>query len=140
TAKKMICQDTGAVHGLRMLIAMLPIMAILASGHQLPAGNHKLCGAALSEALDMVCAHGYNTLPQKRAPQPGVPGADYSSSPLGRLLLSNWYALEEGDGDVASGFRIKTRRQRRYLPGGVYDECCVSPCSYDEISAYCLSQ
>ncbi|KAH8375548.1 hypothetical protein KR200_002221 [Drosophila serrata] len=135
----MFCQDTGAVHGLRMLIAMLPIMAILASGHQLPTGNHKLCGSALSEALDLVCANGYNTLPQKRLPQSGVPGADYSSSPLAHLLLSNWYALEDGDGDVASGFGIKTRRQRRHFPGGVYDECCVSPCSYDEISAYCLS-
>lgn len=135
----MFCKDIGAVHGLRMLIATLPIlaiMAILASGHQLPPGNHKLCGPALSDAMDLVCAHGYNT--HKRTPHPVVvPRPDYSS--LGRLLLSNLYGLGgDLEADVASGLLIKTRRQRRHLPGGVYDECCVYSCSYEELSAYCL--
>nr|XP_017015853.2 probable insulin-like peptide 1 [Drosophila takahashii] len=143
----MFCQDNGAVHGLRqlpLLIAILTGVAMMvtpgASGHQLPPGNHKLCGPALSDAMDVVCAHGYNTLPQKRGGLlfsttssseeednvwQSLAGAGYSFSPL----LTNLYGSE---------VLIKTRRHRRHMPGGVYDECCVKSCTYEELSAYCL--
>ncbi|XP_016977296.1 probable insulin-like peptide 1 [Drosophila rhopaloa] len=153
----MFCKDNGAVHGLRLLqlliATILAAVLVMASGHQLPPGSHKLCGSALSDAMDVVCAHGYNSLPQKR----GVPsssssgdeenewqslagaltgtgvgvgagaavGYGYSFSPL----LTNLYGAE---------VLIKTRRHRRHLPGGVYDECCVKSCSYEELAAYCL--
>ncbi|XP_017133896.1 probable insulin-like peptide 1 [Drosophila elegans] len=146
----MFCKENSAVHGLRLRLRLLPLLiavipvallAVMASGHQLPPGSHKLCGPALSDAMDVVCAHGYNSLSLKRANQPAVSneldngwwqaraGADadagYSFSPL----LTNLYGTE---------VLIKTRRHRRHLPGGVYDECCVQSCSYEELAAYCL--
>ncbi|XP_037723064.1 probable insulin-like peptide 1 [Drosophila subpulchrella] len=139
----MFCKDNGAVHGLRLLPLLIAILtAILmmvtpGSGHQLPPGNHKLCGPALSDAMDVVCAHGYNSLPQKRrvlVPAndeednvwQSLAAAGYSFSPL----LTNLYGSE---------VLIKTRRHRRHMTtGGVYDECCVKSCTYEELSAYCL--
>ncbi|XP_017040458.1 probable insulin-like peptide 1 [Drosophila ficusphila] len=139
----MFAKDNGAVHGLRLVVPLLmAIIAILyatatVSGHQLPPGNHKLCGPALSDAMDVVCAHGYNSLPQKRgvlpseelpdnALWPGLAGAaGYSFSPL----LTNLYGIQ---------ILVKTPRHRRHLPGGVYDECCVKSCSYEDLAAYCL--
>ncbi|XP_016966427.1 probable insulin-like peptide 1 [Drosophila biarmipes] len=136
----MFCKDNGAVHGLRLLpllIAILVTLIATGSGHQLPPGNHKLCGPALSDAMDVVCAHGYNSLPQKRRFLPSasdeednvwqsLAGAGFVFSPL----LTNLYGSE---------VLIKTRRHRRHLTtGGVYDECCVKSCTYEELSAYCL--
>jgi len=72
----MFSQHNGAaVHGLRlqslliaaMLTAAMAMVTPTGSGHQLlPPGNHKLCGPALSDAMDVVCPHGFNTLPRKR--------------------------------------------------------------------------
>ncbi|SPP87459.1 probable insulin-like peptide 1 [Drosophila guanche] len=92
--------------------------------HQLQVGSHKLCGQALSDAMDVVCAHGYNTLPQKRS-EP-LDGAAFALSPL----LSSLYGAE---------VLIQTRRHRRQRSsGGIYDECCVLSCSYQELASYCL--
>ncbi|XP_017080987.1 probable insulin-like peptide 1 [Drosophila eugracilis] len=139
----MFCKDNGAVHGLRLLPLLIAIVtttlviATPASGHQLPSGNHKLCGPDLSDAMDVVCAHGYNSLPQKRGVLTAnelqlednvwqsLATAGYYFSPL----LTNLYGSE---------VLIKTRRHRRHLPSGVYDECCVKSCTYEELAAYCL--
>ncbi|EDX09911.1 probable insulin-like peptide 1 [Drosophila simulans] len=154
----MFSQHNGAAaHGLRlqslliaaMLTAAMAMATPTGSGHHLlPPGNHKLCGPALSDAMDVVCPHGFNTLPRKReslllansdddedAKQEEeddssmwqtLDGTGYSFSPL----LTNLYGSE---------VLIKTRRRyRRHLTGGVYDECCVKTCSYLELAIYCL--
>ncbi|XP_052846673.1 probable insulin-like peptide 1 [Drosophila gunungcola] len=148
----MFCKENSAVHGLRLRLRLLPLLiavipgallVVMASGHQLPPGSHKLCGPALSDAMDVVCAHGYNSLSQKRAIQP----------PVSNELKNGWWqALAEADAGADAGYSfsplltnlygaevlIKTRRHRRHLPSGVYDECCVKSCSYEELAAYCL--
>ncbi|XP_043646815.1 probable insulin-like peptide 1 [Drosophila teissieri] len=154
----MFSQNKGAVaHGLRLqpllIAAILTASVALATpgggGHQLlPPGNHKLCGPALSDAMDVVCPHGFNTLPRKRESLLSnnndanmemevemeddgmwqtLDGAGYSFSPL----LTHLYGSE---------VLIKTRRHRRHLTGGVYDECCVKSCSYEELATYCLAK
>ncbi|EDV51254.1 probable insulin-like peptide 1 [Drosophila erecta] len=149
----MFSQHNGAVAQGRRLQSLL-IAAILTASmamatpgggtaHQLlPPGNHKLCGPALSDAMDVVCSNGFNTLPRKRGSLLAsnndvqgdddddgmwqtLDGAGYSFSPL----LTNLYGSE---------VLIKTRRHRRHLTGGVYDECCVKSCSYEELATYCL--
>lgn len=98
----------------------------ISSAQQLREGTHKLCGSMLTNAMDLVCVGGYNSMPfSKRVPGVELPGqrrrqARYALSPL----LSS----------------LKTRRLRRQRYVGVYDECCVNSCSYDELLAYCREQ
>ncbi|XP_022213779.2 probable insulin-like peptide 1 [Drosophila obscura] len=115
-----------------LLIMLIFLAAVQGHGHvhQLQQGSHKLCGQALSDAMDVVCAHGYNTLPQKRSSAlddaMDAPPSEYALSPL----LSSLYGAE---------VLIQTRRHRRQRSsGGVYDECCVYSCRYEELASYCL--
>ncbi|BFF98829.1 probable insulin-like peptide 1 [Drosophila madeirensis] len=109
-----------------LLLLLIFLASVQGHGHvhQLQEGSHKLCGQALSDAMDVVCAHGYNTLPKKRS-EP-LDEADFALSPL----LSSLYGAE---------VLIQTRRHRRQRSsGGIYDECCVLSCSYQELASYCL--
>ncbi|KAH8270486.1 hypothetical protein KR018_010712 [Drosophila ironensis] len=130
----MLGQDNGAVRGHRRpLIIVTPAIVLLLSigsggGHQLlPPGTHKLCGAALSDAMDAVCARSYAQLAHKRqdATDMSDTEAGYSLGPI----LSSLFGAE---------ILIKSPRLRRPRPGGISEECCVKSCSLAELADFCL--
>ncbi|KAH8415687.1 hypothetical protein KR222_009230, partial [Zaprionus bogoriensis] len=100
------------------------IGGIISSAQQLRVGSHKLCGPVLANAMDMVCVGGYNSmLYGKRGQQ------QQQQRQARRALLTSLYG-----GEVL----VKTQRRRRQQRNvGIYDECCVNSCSYDELLAYC---
>ncbi|KAH8379450.1 hypothetical protein KR009_005079 [Drosophila setifemur] len=147
----MLGKDNGAVtvQGLRLLLIgslSMVAMVTIVSAYQLPPGSHKLCGAALSDAMDAVCIHGYNSFHQKRrdvgwAPdsEDGAEAGDAAEAAETSELSDTGYALSPLLSSLfGAEVLIKTRRrQRRYLLGGIYDKCCVNSCSYDELALYC---
>ncbi|XP_002027825.2 probable insulin-like peptide 1 [Drosophila persimilis] len=132
---RMLGKDTSAITAVQVsrrhwpLVMLIFLAVVQGHVHQLQQGSHKLCGQALSDAMDVVCAHGYNTLPQKKSSTVDAQDDDapeYALSPL----LSSLYGAE---------VLIKTRRHRRQRSsGGIYDECCVYSCRYEELASYCL--
>ncbi|KAH8333387.1 hypothetical protein KR067_013102, partial [Drosophila pandora] len=125
---RMLGKDNGA-----LVIIVATVLTVRGcGGYQLPSGTHKLCGPALSDAMAAVCDQGYNTMTPKKDAEDKegsgvmlVSGSRYSLSPL----LSSLFGSE---------VLIKTRRLRRHYPGGIYDECCLNSCSYQELADYCL--
>lgn len=107
------------------------------SAQQLRQGSHKLCGQELNTAVEMVCeSGGYNTLQKRQdgidssartalaVPKDPAHSIGFQLSPI----LSSIYGTQ---------VLIKTRRMRRQMTGGIYEECCVNSCDYYELLAYC---
>ncbi|XP_034482231.1 probable insulin-like peptide 1 [Drosophila innubila] len=116
----------------------------ISSAQQLRQGSHKLCGQELNKAVEMACeSGGYNTLQKKRTD--GIDTIDTIDTSASAEL-----ALQK-DPAHASAFQlspilssiygtevlIKTRRMRRQMTSGIYEECCVNSCNYFELLAYC---
>lgn len=144
--------DNGTTTSLGHLVLLLPLLLLLgqcddclvtagagggggiSSAQQLREGTHKLCGPVLTNAMDLVCVGGYNSMSfaSKR-----VPRATASSVELGTQQRRRQPRYTHS-GPLQTS--LKTRRLRRQRFGGVYDECCVNSCNYEELLAYCRQQ
>lgn len=108
-------------------------MGGISNAQQLREGTHKLCGSMLTNAMDLVCVGGYNSMPfGKRVPR------DESNVELGTQQRRRQPRYTLSEPSLSSS--LKTRRLRRQRFAGVYDECCVNSCSYEELLAYCRQQ
>ncbi|KAH8371214.1 hypothetical protein KR093_006641 [Drosophila rubida] len=132
---------------LRLGLALLLMVAMSQLLQQVDA-KKKLCGDALNDALDMLCAHGFpprlrrDTDPSPRSPE--------------QALLRKWrlvalrQQLDQLDDDdlddvddvdnvddvpavIDEGSERRLHRQRRRI----INDCCESGCTYETLSEYC---
>ncbi|XP_015188910.1 PREDICTED: LIRP-like [Polistes dominula] len=89
---------------------------------------HKYCGQNLSNALGLLCDGVYNSMFKKSGQEMEI--ADY---PFG---FDDSYPFRSAVTANAMMGRFAGRRFRRESRG-VYDECCVKPCSIQELATYC---
>lgn len=108
----------------------------ISSAQQLREGTHKLCGPVLTNAMDLVCVGGYNSMSfaSKRVPRRATTASSVELGTQQRRRQPRY----THSGPLQTS--LKTRRLRRQRFGGVYDECCVNSCNYEELLAYCRQQ
>lgn len=88
---------------------------------------HKYCGQNLSNALRLLCDGVYNSIIKKNVQEMAMEDYPYSDElyPFRSAVIANAMM-----GHYA-GRRF--RRQSR----GAFDECCLKPCSIQELNTYC---
>nr|XP_022902684.1 insulin-like isoform X2 [Onthophagus taurus] len=97
------------------------------------------CGTYLSQLLSMVCKSRYNS--QSLNKRSIVP------IPIVEMMVPHYYNSNEDEipqlklGDILLPRKhaIQVLKGKRRVKRGVYDECCIKPCTYAELHDYCLS-
>ncbi|XP_020816869.1 probable insulin-like peptide 4 [Drosophila serrata] len=118
---------------IRIGLALLLLVATTAQMVYPVQGRRKLCGEALSDALDLICTNGFASRAKRstavqdrglaliRKLQPHRPEMDMDME------------TETGTDRPATGSLRKLRRLRRR----VAHACCKEGCTYDDIMDYC---
>ncbi|TMW45373.1 hypothetical protein DOY81_009547, partial [Sarcophaga bullata] len=96
--------------------------------------GYSRCGEELTSVMWEICEKGFNTMIKKRSDHsdtilPAI--GNNLPSAYGPGALSQIFQIENGN------LLAKTRRLRMYR--GIVDECCKKSCTFDELTAYCMS-
>ncbi|KAM7358413.1 insulin-like peptide 5 [Cochliomyia hominivorax] len=107
--------------------------------YEVNADSKRFCGPLLVQVLESVCVDGYNSLITKKSVPfhkmlNGLDMNNYIGSDTDGLNDKNSLLEDLLTQDHTNSFAV-TRRRRNLL--GIYDECCVKGCSYNEIRSYC---
>ncbi|XP_014214291.1 probable insulin-like peptide 3 [Copidosoma floridanum] len=92
-------------------------------------GADKYCGHKIPDTLSVVCKGAYNSMFKKDGNQAGSDDYQYYDDGMPfrrRNDATNLLA------------RLAYRRSRRQdQSNGIYNECCLKPCTIDELLSYC---
>ncbi|XP_060660606.1 probable insulin-like peptide 5 [Drosophila nasuta] len=114
------------------LSLLLVLLLTVAVNNVNGAATVQVCGSALSDTLFLYCRGQFSGLPvHKRG---SLDLFDYVEQQPGNELDLDDTMTHLSHGPAASSV-LATRRLHR----GVVDECCRKPCTYAEMSNYCLN-
>ncbi|XP_037825791.1 probable insulin-like peptide 3 [Lucilia sericata] len=119
---------------------LLCLFVLIAVIYEANASTKRLCGPVLAQVLESVCINGYNSIKTKKS----VPMVHNNLD-----VLDNYNDMEGEENALAAKHSFlddllmvdhinsvaKTRRRRNLF--GIYDECCVKGCTFDELTSYC---
>ncbi|XP_037940210.1 probable insulin-like peptide 1 [Teleopsis dalmanni] len=93
---------------------------------------NRLCGNALTQALDSICVNGFNRKEIKRSMDLDDYAYNEAEDDLPYPYASSPFLSKVHGGNA--NLMSKSRRRRH----GVYYECCLKACTYSELTSYCL--
>ncbi|KAK9893008.1 hypothetical protein WA026_023220 [Henosepilachna vigintioctopunctata] len=102
--------------------------------------KRRFCGNKLVDAISLVCNKRYNSPSMKKS-------VDFNQEYLDDNSVPDYFANENQN--ALSSFRFLDRSfeddnggyfplaYARRMKKGIYEECCLNPCTEDDLKAYC---